>query len=369
MAASVRFLTRFGAEVLVPVDAPSAADLDRAVLELQRELGRLRWRACSPPPGGHLFPLTNEPDFDWALLGAERGKGAGDRADEEGVWAHDGFYTRRELEANSRKNLKPAIKYSRGARPTDPPEVVEGDGDYRYVTLCIFRGGGRREELAVPKGGTGQGRGSEAERAVARAEPAGADPGGERSTAELTPEDYITTVVDAALRLRDKIPAYVGVEGVGDVKDIRAWVVENHSLLRDPKVYRVVSRVVADLVRNARNRRKADQVAGEAASPREQPAAQRGSPEEEQRAARITYVETVGPRAGDAAQIIVGNRSRSLKRYVREEWSAIKADPAKLLNVVEAIERTTRIPFAALTGDAGGEPGPQQTRTASGGRR
>lgn len=45
-----------------------------------------------------------------------------------------------------------AVKYSRGARSTDPPEIVEdGGGDFRYVTLAVFRGDGRRHaEYALP---------------------------------------------------------------------------------------------------------------------------------------------------------------------------------------------------------------------------
>lgn len=45
-----------------------------------------------------------------------------------------------------------AVKYSRGARSTDPPEIVEhGGGEFRYVTLAVFRGDGRRrEEYATP---------------------------------------------------------------------------------------------------------------------------------------------------------------------------------------------------------------------------
>lgn len=51
-----------------------------------------------------------------------------------------------------RKGLARAVKYSRGARSTDPPEIFEdGGGDFRYVTLAVFRGDGRRrEELAIP---------------------------------------------------------------------------------------------------------------------------------------------------------------------------------------------------------------------------
>ena len=371
MAAQVRFFTRLGAEVLVPVDAPTAADLDRAVLELQRELGRLRWRACSPPPGGHLFPLENETDFDWALLAAERGKGAGDKADEDGVWAHDGFYTRRMLEPNPRKNLKPAIKYSRGARPTDPPEVVEGDGDIRYVTLAIFRGGDRREELAVPRGG---GRLAESRAAAStREEPAGGDAEGERTTAELAPQDYVNMVVEAAERLKDGVRGTIGVAGVGGVRDVRAWVLEHRDRLLEPAVYRIVSGVVAELLANHRNRRKATAggAGGNSSAPAGTPAGDaepggRLSSEEELHAAHLEYIKSAGPKAGDAAQIILGKRNRNLKRYVREEWGLIKSNPAAAKGVVEAIERTTRIPFAALTGDAGGEEPAQQQRTKGG---
>lgn len=40
----------------------------------------------------------------------------------------------------------------RGARSTDPAEIVEdGGGDFRYVTLAVFRGDGRRRaEYALP---------------------------------------------------------------------------------------------------------------------------------------------------------------------------------------------------------------------------
>jgi hypothetical protein len=47
-----------------------------------------------------------------------------------------------------------AIKYSRGARSTDPAEGVEGEegSAFRYVTLAVFRGEGRRwEQYAVPR--------------------------------------------------------------------------------------------------------------------------------------------------------------------------------------------------------------------------
>ena len=150
--ATLRFHTPFGAEVSVPVAGDSPQALARAVLEMQRTLGAIGWRGATPPPGGFRLPLANEPDFDWRLLGACRGRSTVDGEEREGVWYAGLFYTRRELDPNPRMKLGPAVKYSRGARPTDPPETVEdGSGDFRYVTLAVFRGDARRkEEYAIP---------------------------------------------------------------------------------------------------------------------------------------------------------------------------------------------------------------------------
>lgn len=151
--ATVRFHTPLGAEVQVPVRGESPSALSDAVLELQRTLGSLGWRAATAPPGGFRFPLANEPDFDWRLFGARRGTGTVEGEERDGVWHAGQFFTRRELEPNPRMKLGAAVKYSRGARSTDPPQTVEdGGGDFRYVTLAVFRGEGRRrEELAVPE--------------------------------------------------------------------------------------------------------------------------------------------------------------------------------------------------------------------------
>ncbi len=72
------------------------------------------------------------------------------------MWYAGHFYTRRVLEPNPRMKLAAAVKYSRGAKNTDPPEIVEkGDGSFRYVTLAAFRGEGRRwEEYAMPTAAT-----------------------------------------------------------------------------------------------------------------------------------------------------------------------------------------------------------------------
>lgn len=151
----IRFTTELGAEVLVPVEGTTPSALRKAVLDAQREFGRIGWRSCPVPPRGFRFPLANEPDFDWRLLGARRGTGTIDGEERDGVWYCGQFYTRRALDPNPRMKLERAIKYSRGAKGTDPDEIVEGEeGSFRYVTLAVFRGEGRRrEEYAIPRAG------------------------------------------------------------------------------------------------------------------------------------------------------------------------------------------------------------------------
>lgn len=83
--------------------------------------------------------------MSWDMSG-QKGK------EREGVWHAGMFYSRRELVEQDRNSLKHAVKYSRGTRGTDPPQIVEdGGGEFRYVTLAVFRGDGRRrEEYATP---------------------------------------------------------------------------------------------------------------------------------------------------------------------------------------------------------------------------
>ena len=156
--ATVRFINELGAEVFVPVSGEMAREIRQAVLGTLREYGRMGWRSGEVPPGGFRFPLANEPDFDWRLVGGRRGNCTVDGEEREGVWYAGHFYTRRELEPNRRMKLAAAVKYSRGAKNTDPPEIVEeGDASFRYVTLATFRGEGRRrEEYAMPSA-TGNG--------------------------------------------------------------------------------------------------------------------------------------------------------------------------------------------------------------------
>lgn len=119
----IEFLTDLGARVSVDVEH------EGRLLEVQRHYGRLGWTSGEIPSGGYQFPLDNEPDFDWTLLGARKWTSP----DGEELVIHRGHaYRRRELEAVDSRKLKlpAAIKYSRGAKVSDPPHVREkADGD------------------------------------------------------------------------------------------------------------------------------------------------------------------------------------------------------------------------------------------------
>ncbi|PTA66576.1 single-stranded DNA-binding protein [Deinococcus arcticus] len=146
----IEFTTDLGARVTVDVETADK------LLDVQRQYGRLGWTSGDIPTGGYQFPLDNEPDFDWTLIGARKWTSP----EGEDLIIHKGHaYRRRELEAvDSRKmKLPAAVKYSRGAKSTDPEHVREkSDGEFEYVTLAIFRGGKRQERYAVP-GGRAQG--------------------------------------------------------------------------------------------------------------------------------------------------------------------------------------------------------------------
>ena len=100
---------------------------------------------------GLTLPYDNEKDFDWTLIGARPWT---DPEGSVGVFWQGSFYKRREFEAKtSGVKMPAAIKYSRGARPTDPAAIVEGDGDsVRYVSLILFKAGRRQEGWAKKEG-------------------------------------------------------------------------------------------------------------------------------------------------------------------------------------------------------------------------
>lgn len=103
------------------------------------------------PRGGMRLPLANEVDFDWRLIG---GRLFSDADGNLAVYARGYVWKRRHLAANEKKNMPEVIKYSRGARPTDDPTIIEGDEgtSFRYVTLATFAGAGiRNENWALPR--------------------------------------------------------------------------------------------------------------------------------------------------------------------------------------------------------------------------
>lgn len=140
----IEFTTDLGAKVSVDIDAPEQ------LLDAQRRFGRLGWYSGDVPAGGFQFPLDNEADFDWSLLG---GRKFALEDGEEAVYCRGAVWKRRELSAVDTKKLRlpAAVKYSRGARPTDPEHLREkSDGEIEYVTLAIFRGGRRNPNYALP---------------------------------------------------------------------------------------------------------------------------------------------------------------------------------------------------------------------------
>lgn len=141
---TVKFRTDLGAEVTVDVSG------DQHLLDTMRQYGRLGWTSGEIPTGGYQFPFENADDFDWSLIGARKWTSP----DGEVLIIHRGHaYKRRDLEAvDSRKmKLPPCVKFSRGAKATDPEHVRErSDGEFEYVTLAIFRGGKRQERYRQP---------------------------------------------------------------------------------------------------------------------------------------------------------------------------------------------------------------------------
>ncbi|WP_157442897.1 single-stranded DNA-binding protein [Deinococcus misasensis] len=112
------------------------------MLQVMRQYGRRGWTSGDIPAGGLVLPLAMADTFDWYLIGAREFV----NQDGEKCVFHKGqVYKRRELEEVDTKKLKlpKIVKYSRGARPTDPDHLKEGEESVRYVTLITFRGNGR----------------------------------------------------------------------------------------------------------------------------------------------------------------------------------------------------------------------------------
>ncbi|WP_045234277.1 single-stranded DNA-binding protein [Deinococcus pimensis] len=122
---------------------------ERDIIATLRKYGKSGWTSGEIPPGGLVLPLAMADLFDWTLIGA-RPFTTDDG--EQCVFYRGQTYKRRELDEVDTKKLKlpKIVKYSRGARPTDPTHLKEGEeGSVQYVTLITFRGGGRVIEQYV----------------------------------------------------------------------------------------------------------------------------------------------------------------------------------------------------------------------------
>jgi len=89
------------------------------------------------------FPLDMADIFNWSLIGGREAKVKVDGQETDVVFQGGHMWTRREFDADPKKKMPAKVKYSRGAKPTDPPEIREkGQGDIEYVTLITFSGKG-----------------------------------------------------------------------------------------------------------------------------------------------------------------------------------------------------------------------------------
>lgn len=119
---------------------------EKELLPTLRKYGRSGWSSGEMPAGGITLPLSMADTFDWSLIGARPYTNADG---EQAVMYRGQSYKRRELEeVNTKKmSLPKIVKYSRGARPTDPAHLKEGEeGGVQYVTLITFRGVGKALE-------------------------------------------------------------------------------------------------------------------------------------------------------------------------------------------------------------------------------
>ena len=92
---------------------------ERELLGVLRRYGRQGWTSGEIPAGGLSLPLAMADNFDWTLIGA-RPYTSPDG--EQAVIYKGQSYKRRELDEVDTKKIKlpRIVKYSRGARPTDP---------------------------------------------------------------------------------------------------------------------------------------------------------------------------------------------------------------------------------------------------------
>jgi DdrB-like protein len=149
MQTTIHFTTPLGAQVSVHLET------NENYLHALRKYGAQGFTSGDVVKSGGLrLPLENAERFDWRLIGARPAELRNNmtQAIEPGVWYKGDFYKRRELEPVETKKMKlaAAIKYSRGARDSDPQEIREKSGEFEYVTLILFRGAGHLPDYDIP---------------------------------------------------------------------------------------------------------------------------------------------------------------------------------------------------------------------------
>lgn len=131
---TLEFITDLGAQARVTVP-------EDHYLDILRHYGQKGWYSQNPALGPLRLPLANEADFDWRLVGGRLIEIEGEPV----VMARGFGWKRRELPADAKKKMPAAVKYSRGAKVTDPLHLREGDEDgIQYVTLVIFSGNSKK---------------------------------------------------------------------------------------------------------------------------------------------------------------------------------------------------------------------------------
>ena len=115
------------------------------VYAMIRQFGAAGWTCGEVPAGGYTLPYEAAENFDWAMIGARHFTFVKDNEEIHAVEHRGTIFTRRHMPATTGAKKMPAkYKYSRGAKPSDPPHMVEkGQGDIDYVPLISFVGNGR----------------------------------------------------------------------------------------------------------------------------------------------------------------------------------------------------------------------------------
>lgn len=99
---------------------------EKEVIATLRKYGRQGWSSGELPAGGLSLPFAMADVFDFSLIG---GHPYTNNDGEACVMYRGQSYKRRDLEEVDTKkmHLPACVKYSRGARPTDPPHLKEGE--------------------------------------------------------------------------------------------------------------------------------------------------------------------------------------------------------------------------------------------------